>query len=63
MKMSTGYQIYVKGFKMDGSDELSKRFKNGGLLNWFPTEQEAIARKKDLENTWSKKGVEYKIVF
>lgn len=63
MKMSRGYQIYIKGFKKDGSGELSKRFRNGGILNWFPTEQEAQARKKELKNTWGKNGIQYKVVF
>lgn len=39
-----------------------KRFRNAGLNNWFVDKAKAEARKAELEEAWSKFGVEYKIV-
>ena len=54
-KMTTGYQIYMKN---DGENT----FTPAGLNNWFWKEEDAIARKKELDHTWNKYGIEYIIV-
>ena len=54
--MATGYQIYKYH---EGKDEC---FVSAGKINWFPTLDEAKARKKALEETWGVYGVKYIIV-
>lgn len=53
--MTTGYQIYKKH---DGENT----FTPAGANNWFWKEEDAIARKESLYNTWNKYGIEYIIV-
>ena len=60
MKKQKSYQIYVKHVNLDGVK--SKRFRNAGSNNWFADKAKAEARKAELEEAWSKFGVEYKIV-
>lgn len=60
MKKQKSYQIYVKHVNLDGVK--AKRFSNAGLNNWFVDKAKAEARMKELEEAWSKFGVEYKIV-
>lgn len=54
--MTSGYQI----FKFD--ERFDRGFVSAGGINWFMTIDEAKARKKSLEDTWSKYGVQYIIV-
>lgn len=51
-----GFQIY----KYDPKFE--QAFVDAGSHNWFWTFDEALKRKHELENVWSKRGVLYIIV-
>lgn len=53
--MKTGYQVYKKA-----CGETS--YKETGILNWFETEEEAIARCEALNNGWKDFGYEYIVV-
>lgn len=53
--MTTGFQIYMK---RNGENT----FTEARLNNWFWKEEDAIARCKELNDTWNKHGYEYIIV-
>lgn len=54
--MTSGYQIYIYDERFD------KCFRSAGLINWFPTYEESVARRTKLLETWGKYGVQYVIV-